>query len=286
MGTTTANTRSPKTTNFPAWEYALLSKLGAPATPENLVGLNLWAKSEGVEATANNPLAITNPNQVFGSDAGTINTAGVAKFSSLGSGVDATANFLNAPGYSAIVAALKRGNSLNALYSAINNSGWCRGCQGGAYPSALAKYSTGPVNLSAIPIFHGGSPSGSAAVVGGKSESSSGFYQCNSATTIVGGLGFNVLNACEAKAIVGGLLMAAGIATMMVGGAILLRRPIRTGVGTALKFVPDPRAQAASNVVTPAPKPSAEERRAEGRRAWEAKYGRPWSESDAGRGNA
>lgn len=228
------NTRPAKNTNFPAWEYALLQKRGWPATTANLIGLNLWAKSEGMPATENNPLAITNPNQEFGPDSGTVNSNGVVRFDSLQGGVDATSAFLDAPSYAGIDAAFKQGGSLTAIYTAINASPWCRGCTGGRYPAALAQYAGGgSVALGSIPIFHGGSASGANAAQGGQAESASGFYQCNPNSVIVGGLGFNVLNACEAKALVGGLLIASGVLVMTMGGIILMRNQVGAVAGLA-----------------------------------------------------
>jgi len=287
-------TRAPKITNYPAWEYALLAKLNAPVNAITLVGLNLWAKSEGVEATANNPLAITDPNQEFGPDTGTINSAGVASFGSMGDGVDATANFLSAPDYAGIVTALRQGTSLNAIYQAINASPWCRNCQGGDYPNAFVGYTgVSSVQLGSIPIFHGGSPSGSGAVTGGAAESAAGFYQCNKSTTIIGGgdsiIHFNILDACQAKALVGGLLIGAGVVVMVFGGVLLLAASdfVEGGVRDAIGlFGISKIGGAIRGQKAPAPQdqPDPNAQRQADRDQWSEDHGRPWSESKAGRG--
>src|SRR5207253_10305892 len=41
------------------WRHATLSALGAPASADNLTGLQAWALSEGMAVWANNPLAAT-----------------------------------------------------------------------------------------------------------------------------------------------------------------------------------------------------------------------------------
>ena len=287
------STRAPKTTNYPAWEYALLQKLNAPANAITLIGLNLWAKSEGMPATENNPLAITNPKQEFGPDAGTVNTSGVVRFKNMQQGVDATANFLSAPTYDAIVTAFQRGTSLNEIFHAINSSPWCAGCENGNYPVALSSYAgKGPISLGSVPIFHGGSPSGVAAVTGGAAESASGFYQCNKSTTIVGGLGFHVLDACTAKALVGGLLVGVGAVLVVLSVASLARESVFSSIGGPLGSLvgrlsatsaPAPVAAPVAPVAAPAPTPN--DQRDAGRREWERAHGKPWSESPAGRGS-
>ena len=286
----TPSSRAPRTSNYPAWEYALLAKINAPVNAVTLIGLNLWGKSEGVEATANNPLAITNPNQEFGPDSGTINSAGVAQFATMQQGVDATANFLSAPDYAGIVTAFQRGTSLNAIFQAINNSPWCSNCQGGNYPSALAAYAgaTG-TKLTSIPIYHGGSPSGSEAVTGGAAESSAGFYQCNKSTTIIGGgdsiIHFNILDACQAKALVGGLLVGAGVVVMVAGGVLLLGE--RVGLTDIIGLFGIEKITGAlrgRRTAAPEVQPDQDAQRQADRDQWSKDHGRPWSESKAGRG--
>lgn len=147
---------------YPPWETALLGDLHITPNITNLKALNLWAASEGVRATANNPLAITDPGNHW-PHAGIVAENGgdpVYAFPSLAVGAQATAAFLQGSGYGGIRSALANGD-LTAIYVAINSSGWCRGCQGGHYPVQLYQAIHGN-NPTAV--FHGGPSSGAVTV--------------------------------------------------------------------------------------------------------------------------
>lgn len=140
------------------WRVQLLTRLGAPVTWPNLDALQAWALSEsGYNSSygtnlagplAFNPLAITDSYGV--PTVGDVNSAGVKAFGSTAAGVDATAIFLE-HGYQPVIQALKDSNP-KALFSAVNQSGWCSGCEGGQYPVALASWLGG----SSFPGEHGG----------------------------------------------------------------------------------------------------------------------------------
>lgn len=127
---------------FPAWEYGLLSALGAPASTANLQALNFWAQSEG--SVTNNPLATS------GKGAGATKCVAqcgggspIYEYATEAEGVAQMAQFMRGSNSATIVAALKKDAGLSAIYQAVNQSGWCKGCQGGDYPEALASAAGG-----------------------------------------------------------------------------------------------------------------------------------------------
>lgn len=132
------------------WRVLFLGDIGAPVTKDNLAALQAWALSESpyqstygtylASPAAYNPLAITVARGV--SSVGDINSAGVKRFESTQAGALATANFMKAFGYGPVIQAL-RDSDPAALYQAVNNSGWCRGCEGGSYPVALKSFIDG-----------------------------------------------------------------------------------------------------------------------------------------------
>lgn len=116
------------------WRYGLLAALHAPVTAVNLDALTWWADSEGTPTSWNNWLATTEA----GYGGYTVNGAGVKAYPTLDDGVAATAATLAGGFYTRVVAAFRAGDSLTAIWDAVNASPWCYGCQGGRYPVALA----------------------------------------------------------------------------------------------------------------------------------------------------
>lgn len=143
------------------WRVQLLNSVGAPVTWPNLDGLQAWALSEsGYNSSygtnlagplAYNPLAITDSYGV--PTVGDVNSAGVKQFGSTAAGVDATSRFLQ-HGYGNVIQALRDSNP-DALYSAVNQSGWCAGCEGGNYPVALHDWLGGSSFSGEHGAFHG-----------------------------------------------------------------------------------------------------------------------------------
>jgi hypothetical protein len=139
--------------NLPApdpngWEADLLQKINAPVTPTTVSILDAWANSENTLGQ-NNPLAISG---VYSGATSCIAQCGtnspIMTYSSWQAGNTATANFIKAsPEYSIIIQDLQAStpNDSNAqalsiaqaVFTNINGSGWCKGCQGGVYPTAL-----------------------------------------------------------------------------------------------------------------------------------------------------
>lgn len=200
---------APTSARYPQWEYDLLNTLGIKPNNTNLQFLNLWARSEGVAATNNNPLAITDPNNRW-QHSGIIapnNGFPVYAFPTEQIGVQATASFLQA-GYGNVIQAL-RTNDLGAMFASVNGSGWCRGCQGGKYPVAVANALGGNAPAD---VFQGGSAGAGAQQT----------YQGKVVGCDPGGgihiLGFgNVFTGCQVKAITAGLLIGAGAVVMLFG---------------------------------------------------------------------
>jgi hypothetical protein len=133
---------TPTPTQFPAWESLLLADLGAPNSVNNLTALNLWAQSEG--SVTNNGLAAS------GQGAGATicvaqcgSSSPIYEYDNPTDGAAHMAQFLKGSYYTAIVRAFQQDAGLAAIFQAINQSSWCKGCQGGNYPEVLAAAAAG-----------------------------------------------------------------------------------------------------------------------------------------------
>ncbi|HXA33025.1 MAG TPA: hypothetical protein VNV87_12255 [Acidimicrobiales bacterium] len=133
---------------YPEWEYELLRYLGTPAPltndgmdaqyPNSLLALNLWAQSEG--SVTNNALATSGR----GAGATTCvaqcgSSSPIYEYDNVADGVAQMGRFLQGSFYTKIVSSLVGNASLSDIFSAINSSPWCKGCQSGQYPVALSQ---------------------------------------------------------------------------------------------------------------------------------------------------
>jgi len=149
---------------MPQWEYDLLKALGAPASKNNLLALNLWAQSEG--SVTNNPLATS--GQGPGATrcvAQCGSTSPIFEYDTEADGVAQMAGFLKGSYYTAIVRAFAQDAGLAAIYQAINSSPWCKGCQSGQYPVDLSK-AVGGTALPSSPTVGTGGAAGQATQAG------------------------------------------------------------------------------------------------------------------------
>ena len=116
--------------NDEQWATALLQKMGAPVTSENLSAIMTWMKREGGGGTttgigaAGKKTAMYNPlNTTLGAPGATsFNKVGVRNYSSWDQGLQATLDTLQGTrgaGYENIMAALKQGNSATAVLQAV-----------------------------------------------------------------------------------------------------------------------------------------------------------------------
>jgi hypothetical protein len=211
--------------SYPSWQGKLLTALGADPTniPANQA-LNLWAQSEGVAGIANNPLAICcHPAGSTGCIALCLSTSPIYSYGTEDAGVAATTAFMSGSNSSGIVAALRAGTSLASIFAAINGSSWCKGCQNGAYPVALAAAVNGKAPTS---IFKG---AGAGSVGSGTNEGGT-TPGCSSGSKGIDIFGAHIFNACEVKAITGGLLVAAGGLVLLVGASLMANAALK---GTA-----------------------------------------------------
>jgi len=121
------------TGSMQTWATTLLSKLGAPATADNVSALTTWASKEG--GHWNNPDHY-NPLNTTLAMPGSIGTnkEGVQSYTSWDQGYQATINTLTntkGVGYEKILADLKSGKSSFAqTFADISNSGWVSGKTG------------------------------------------------------------------------------------------------------------------------------------------------------------
>lgn len=117
------------------WPSLLALDLGFSVNAVVYWGLIWWHESEGTPDSWHNPMATT-----YACCGGVnVNSAGVKKYPTWDAGMLATAHTLRLSYYTDVVRELKQGNSLLQLWKAINASPWCKGCQGGTYPTVIYK---------------------------------------------------------------------------------------------------------------------------------------------------
>jgi len=226
-------------TDYPLWERYLLIALGAPQNPAQLEALNNWARAEGMPGDTNNWLAITDPNNWYGTPGG--DPAGalangvwnyesngttplVVTFATQAQGISALVKFLNA-GHTDIIEALRDPKAtVESIGAAVEaDKGW--GGDGnkiielaGGNPSVYKDNGTGTQGPSTI---YKNGPTGSLT-----------FSQCNPNDSLLGENGVSVLgytvvpgvhlfNACQLKAVVAGLTIGLGVSILGLGVTLI-----------------------------------------------------------------
>lgn len=180
------------------WQSDLLNMLGAPDTANNEANLNAWNACEG-NSPGQSGLGINNPFNTTLDYAGAppVNSAGVRAYGSLSDGISATAATIRqrnmAPIYNALMSDAPRSSFANAIGAAP----W------GTDPTCVG----GASGTSAVSL-------GQTAAAASKSGSTVG---CKSDNYLINYLGLHLLNGCQVKALVGGLGVAAGAATLGLG---------------------------------------------------------------------
>lgn len=153
-GTNTVATPQPstKTINPNSWEAQMLTAIGkasninVPVTSTNVAIMDAWAKSEGT-LWANNPFAISTPFPGATQCIAQCNGGNpIMAYATLQDGINATAQFI-ANGYTFIPknlanstpndTAIQAATVAQGVFQAINQSGWCKNCQGGLYPIGI-----------------------------------------------------------------------------------------------------------------------------------------------------
>jgi hypothetical protein len=218
---------------YPTWTAQLLQGIGAPVTPVNQQALVLWTGSEGT-LQGNNPLAITTRQPGATSILATNNGDPIYAYDTLDDGIAANAAFLKTsdPG---IVNAFKAPNAtLGSIWTAINQSSWCKGCQSGKYPvqmfAALSSVQQAGALVGEDVQKAGGSSS---------SSSSSSSAPCSPVGPNLPVVG-QIFTTCSVDKIVGITLIGAGGLILFVGLA-LVAASMGTGRGLrAAEALPGP----------------------------------------------
>lgn len=310
MGSISAAAANTPTSNaYPEWESALISKLGGnPAElPNTLEFLQLWSTAEGVDQSANNWIAVTSPPEYPLPNAGNLpgNPDYVATFPTTSDGVNGIATFLhnssfikNGQKQGLVDLMLNPDATVDQMAAALPVSLW------GSDGAKIASWDNGSKLYPEATVKLGPRSEEYLASIGAPN-----FKPCDEGKTIIGtpriGVGplktpgFNVLNQCQAKAIVGGLLVGIGGAIMLfgiitIGGGLVSQTSAgRAVLGTAnpvKRVLGAARAQrtgspTVTTAASPPPvrtvEPPSDAGRAAARRDWEAKHGKPWSESPA-----
>lgn len=117
-GPLSSGTAAPSKNGF---AEALLQKIGAPVTAENLKFLDAWQRAEG--GSADNPFNTTQDAP----GARNFNSVGVKRYASMEQGLEATVKTLQNGRYGSIIAALRQGNSAKAAAQALAGTPWGTG---------------------------------------------------------------------------------------------------------------------------------------------------------------
>lgn len=104
------------------WALDFLERLGMPKTSENVRVLVAWQQAEGTAARFN-PLATMQGH----AGATKFNSIGVKNYASYEDGLEATVKGIRNGRYDHILAALRRGDSAEAVAQAIKDSPWGSG---------------------------------------------------------------------------------------------------------------------------------------------------------------
>ena len=221
---------------------ALLAHNGWPQTQSNINFLTAWYAQEGGNWHNNAKYNPWNTTLMTTGTTGMINNAGVQAYNSWRSGISATSQTLN-NGYPAIVSALQKGNATQQLATnaAVQRDlqKWVAGPGGvgttsaqqyvtsiqviAGDPKALAAVNASPADANVAPNAQGAGSSGPSTPLMGP---------CDKAKCLVHvPLGGCLLDQCQAKAFVSGLLVVGGGLVMLLGVAFLTKG---TPVGNAL----------------------------------------------------
>lgn len=122
------------------WQRYFLGLIGAPASDHNVRVCDLWASSEGV-LDKNNPFACSGKYPgatVCIAQCGTASE--VWAYDTIEHGCEAAANFLTGSYYANVLTKFRTDAGEAAIWTAINESPWCSGCQDGKYPIDLYNY--------------------------------------------------------------------------------------------------------------------------------------------------
>ena len=270
---------------YPAWEYAFLKQLGATPNPQNLYFLSLWTQDEATPellARHKNPLAMTDPYKNSAQwETGIWNSVGVVTFDTVEHGGIANAVHLqadaqNSNGYQDIITALK-GNSMLAMWKAVNKSRWCDGCDGGRYPgSPYRALGAGGVAPAIGTPLSGNDGSGDVSTGVQAQEVGSGkkknIVTCadKGAALKIGPSFFGTsISQCNVKALTGGMITILGVQMLFLGvvvvglglglktktGQTVKRTAVKAGKTAITKRLPKASSatSAARNVATPPP---------------------------------
>ena len=113
-----------------SWATALLTRIGAPVTDQNVSAMTTWMKFEGGGGGKATGLgknsAMYNPLNTTQGAAGakSMNSVGVKSYNSWDQGMEATVQTLMNGKYSGILSALQQGTSTAGVLSAVNASPW------------------------------------------------------------------------------------------------------------------------------------------------------------------
>lgn len=219
----------PTTTNY-VWATTVLTDAGLPTTPNNVLNMVRWMASEEPPSNwyhNNNPLNINAGGS--GSDS----------FPSLTASAQETASYLNMPNYTGIKAALASNAPFSSFEAAVVASPWAASHYGGG--SSFFSGTPATVSLAGQTLVAGspGNPASSGgSSVGGSSVGCGASSNKGIGGDLIGGLG----DACQIKALTGGLLVGLGGAMLIIGGVLIFFGPGRARqvvrAASPLRFIP------------------------------------------------
>ena len=223
--TTTGTSGSPgviqQATNY-IWAQTVLQNAGLPTTPNNVLNITRWMVSEEPASNwynNNNPLNINSLGN--GSDS----------FPSLTASAAETANYLALPTDTGIRAALAANAPFPQFEAAVVASPWASGHYNGALFSGTPATVQAGTGIQLTPGSGGSADLGSTAPAGTCGAGSKGIQiDALKSVPLIGSFApsVTIFNACQVKAIAGGLLVGLG-AVVMLAGAVLVVSNTKAG---------------------------------------------------------
>jgi len=208
-GVTLSPTGAP---TYPLYVTQFLQTWGVPITPVTEEAMYLWIQAEGGVAS-NNPLNTSGAQPGATTCIAQCGTSSpIYAYSSLNQGMQANIANLNTTKYQGIKSAFSAPNAtLASIWTAINQSSWCKGCGGGTYPGALYSALTPGYKLTVSTQV------ASSASAGGTAANCTPALQLPLGVTTV-----TILNSCQLQVLAGAAFMVAGGLVFFIGAGVLL----------------------------------------------------------------
>ena len=206
------------------WARLVLQDANLPTTQNNIEKLVHWMPTEKPHdgttidwAQGNNPMNINGSTGLGGTPTG----QGYDSFPDLTAGAQAMANYLLMPNYTEVYQNLQNNGSLSDFSTAVVKSPWAGGHYGYNYQAIAQTTLYPPITANGATVGSGkpvpGAPGSSSSATPGTCGAKGGGINLGIGPVSAG----HLFNACQVKAITGGLLVGVGAVVMLTGGIMV-----------------------------------------------------------------